>query len=70
MDDRGVALAVPKIPSTRGPLSLPTLHYTAEGKLGYHPPNARNARSLAVRMVDGGITPRRGEKVGRSTADR
>jgi hypothetical protein len=69
MDDRVVSLIAPKILSTRGPLSLPTLHYTAEGKLGYHPPNARDARGLAVRMVDGGITPRRREKVGRSTAD-
>jgi hypothetical protein len=70
MDDRVVLLIVPKIPSTRGPLTLPTLHCTAEGKLGYHPPNARDARGLAVKMVDGGITPRRAEEVGRSTADR
>ena len=31
--------------------------------LGYHPPNARDAQGLAVRMVDGGRTPgRRREK--------
>jgi hypothetical protein len=32
--------------------------------LGYHPPNARDAQGLAVRMVDRGRTPgrrRRGE---------